>query len=249
MKMQVPLGKPEPWVLPVTFVCLALGALIATMVRISATTEDQYGRNTRPEDMVRQLLIDKNKLDKENMQLRQEHEDYIDYQVSGQKKQEVIARELDSLRIRAGTTAVEGRGIVISIDDSNLNKSGLSDLNDSIALTHDVDLLMLVNELRAAGAEAIAVNDQRIVFSTAIRCVGPVIYVNNRQISAPFILKAIGKTDVLVGAMNLPYGVLDQLKQLGIKIEVAKRDKIYLPPVGTLPSFEESKVVKEKPQE
>ena len=243
MKMQVSLGKPQPWVLPLTFVCLALGALIALMMRISTSELDLA--NARPEDLIakiRNLQSTNNDLEDQNKKLRSEKDELLNSIASGRQN---ITEEMNTLRLRAGTTAVEGRGIVISIDDTTVTKPDIAALNDSAVLTHDVDLLMLVNELRAAGAEAIAINDQRVTAGTEIRCVGPVINVNKRQIGPPFVITAIGKPDDLAGAVNLPFGVLDQLKQLGIQASVMKRDKLHLPAISVTPPFEESKIVPE----
>ena len=251
MKMQVMLGKPQPWVLPVTFVCLALGALVALMLKVSLPESDIDLKNARPEElrtMIRTLQTEKNNLVMENQKLRGDKDAMMNSLADSTKNMKVFKDELDSLRIRAGTTAVEGRGIVITIDDSKSTRPDLSAMDPAAVLTHDVDLLMLVNELRAAGAEAIAINDQRVIFSSAIRCVGPVINVNNHQVGAPFTIQAIGKPENLAGAMNLPFGVLDSLKQLGIKATVVKRDKIHLPAVSLLPPFEETTVVPDEPK-
>jgi len=250
MKMQVVLGKPQPWVLPVTFVCLALGALIAIMMKASFGMPE-IDPNARPEELriqVRKLTSQMNDLEKENQTLRGEKDKMIDSLAQGEQNMKLFTDELNNLRLRSGSTPVEGRGIVITIDDSKLARTDIPMIGDSAILTHDVDLLMLVNELRAAGAEAIAINDQRVVAATAIRCVGPVINVNNHPVGAPFIIKAIGKQDNLAGAINLPYGVLDQLTQLGIQASVVKRDKILLPAVSRLLPYEESKVVPEGPE-
>jgi uncharacterized protein YlxW (UPF0749 family) len=247
MKMQVVLGKPQPWVLPVTFVCLALGALIAMMMKASFGMPG-VDPNARPQELraqVVKLSLQMNDLEKENKTLRSEKDKMIDSLAQGEQNIKLVSDELNSLRLRAGTTPVEGRGIVITIDDSKMARKELPMISDSAILTHDVDLLMLVNELRAAGAEAIAINDQRVVAGTAIRCVGPVINVNNHQVGAPFVIKAVGKPDNLAGAMNLPFGVLDQLKQLGIQASVVKREKIRLPAIGVLMPYEESKVAPE----
>jgi len=245
------LGKPQPWVLPVTFVCLALGALIAIMIKASFGMPE-IDPDARPAELrahVLKLTSQMKDLENENQTLRDEKDQMIDSLAKGEQNIKLITDELDNLRLRSGTTPVEGRGIVITIDDTKMARTELPTLGDSPILTHDVDLLMLVNELRAAGAEAIAINDQRVVASTAIRCVGPVINVNNHQVGAPFIIKAIGKQDNLAGAINLPYGVLDQLKQLDIQASVVKRDKINLPAISRLAPYEESKVATKAPEE
>ncbi len=243
MKMP-PLSKPQPWVLPLTFVCLALGALIATLLRISTAQTENFS-TARPEDQVRLLQLQVKELETENARLRNDNTKMLDDIANDRKSLSSFVKEMNSLRVRAGSTAVEGPGIVITIDDSKVAANTTLGGSDSALLTHDMDLLMLVNELRAADAEAIVINDQRVVQSSAVRCVGPVIHVNNRPVSAPFIVKAIGKPDVLMGAVNLPLGVLDQLRPLGIKVEVVKRDKIRLPAVPVLPPFNYGKVVPE----
>jgi len=250
MKMQAVLGKPQPWVLPVTFVCLALGALIAIMMNASLGIPG-VDPNARPEELrvqVRKLTQQNNELEDQNKTLRSEKDEMINKQLEGEQSMKLITDELNNLRLRAGSTPVEGRGIVITIDDSKIARKDIPTISESAILTHDIDLLMLVNELRAAGAEAIAINDQRVVAASAIRCVGPVINVNNHQVGAPFVIKAVGKPDNLAGAVNLPFGVLDQLTQLGIQANVVKRDKIHLPAISMLAPFEETKIVPETPE-
>ncbi len=72
-----------------------------------------------------------------------------------------------------------------------------------LILIHDEDLLKLVNELKAAGAEAITVNEQRVVASTEIRCAGPTISVNNNRISPPYVIQAIGDPAGLESALKM----------------------------------------------
>ncbi len=230
MRMQVPLGKPQPWVLPVTVVCLALGAGIA--LELISAKEPTDPSKMRPE----QLAIYYAQAKKENIDLqkalndiRTQHDKDIQSMTDAQKVGQALQKEIDNLRIQAGTCAVEGPGIVVTIDDTNVIKPNLPDLNSQALVVHDTDLLLLVNELRSAGAEAISINDQRIIAATAIRCAGPDILINNRPISPPFTIRAIGKTDTLYGAVNLPFGVLDQLKPMNIHVDVAKRDKLHVP--------------------
>ena len=78
-------------------------------------------------------------------------------------------------------------------------------------LIHDTDINQVVNELRAAGAEAIAVNTQRLVATSAVRTAGPTVLVNNRPEAAPFVIKAIGDPKTLAGALNIPGGIASQI--------------------------------------
>jgi len=246
MRMQVPLAKPQPWVLPVTMVCLALGILIALMLKPDPNTGTS-NVNLRAGEEARQYQSKYEQVQKEVTKLRAQLIEVNDATANEQKLKKTLMQELNDLRIRGGLSPIEGPGIIITLDDSNALKSNPSDVNANALLVHDVDLMMLVNELRAAGAEAMSINDQRIVGSTAIRCVGPAIRVNDRAISAPFIIKAIGRSDTLYGAVNLPLGVLDQMRTLGsIHIDVTKKDQLRVPAVVVLPPLEVGKVVKDE---
>ncbi len=70
-------------------------------------------------------------------------------------------------------------------------------------IVHDYDLQLVVNELTASGAEAIAINGQRVISRTAIRCVGPTIMVNNVPIVPPFEILAVGDPGTLAGGLLL----------------------------------------------
>lgn len=240
MNMHVPLGRPQPWVLPITLISLVLGCLAAFML---STTTDANSNSIplRPDQQAVFYQRENEKLKEEIEHLRAERDKRVDNEVQGKAQQELLQKEINDLRIRAGSTPVVGPGIVITIDDTHTLKTNAADVNANALITHDVDLMMLVNELRSSGAEAIAINDQRIGVSTAIRCVGPVIQVNERPVSPPFVLKAIGKADTLYGAVNLPYGVLDQLKPLGIHVDVVKRDKLRVPALTVLTTLEVGK--------
>ena len=96
-------------------------------------------------------------------------------------------------------------------------------------IIHDEDILRVVNELRAGGAEAIAINDQRLIGTSEIRCSGPTITVNGKVFGAPFIVTAIGDPDTLNSALTLRGGVVDSLKHWGIKVTVKKEQSVAVP--------------------
>ena len=88
--------------------------------------------------------------------------------------------------------------------------------------------MSIVNELRAAGAEAISVNGERILSTTAIRCVGPTIQINGTKVASPFHIKAIGNAKYLESALNIRGGVVDNLRSYGILVEIATSDGIVI---------------------
>lgn len=133
--------------------------------------------------------------------------------------------QLEAARMLSGVVAVEGPGIVITMQDSQTAASS-SDIANFIV--HEQDVRLVVNELRAAGAEAISINGQRLVSNSSIRCVGPTIIVNGIKSAAPFVISAIGNPETMESALNLPGGVLHSLQDF-VQIDLVKKDKLQLP--------------------
>jgi len=120
---------------------------------------------------------------------------------------------LSQARFLAGLTPVQGPGVVVTLNDSKRHLSGK--LPPGMAppnIIHDTDVNQVVNELKAAGAEAVAINDQRLVAVSPIRGVGPTIMVNFIPQAPPFVIKAIGSSKAMTTAMNLPGGVAGQIR-------------------------------------
>ncbi|MCR5834386.1 MAG: DUF881 domain-containing protein [Selenomonadaceae bacterium] len=135
---------------------------------------------------------------------------------------------ISELKFQAGTLAVEGEGIILKMDDST--RAAKSGENPNLYLIHDDDILRVINELRAAGAEAISINGQRLIATSEIRCAGPTLSVNNVRSAAPYEIRAIGEKKSLENSIKMRGGVVDSLKVWGIQLEVTTGDKIYIPP-------------------
>lgn len=115
-----------------------------------------------------------------------------------------------------GVTDVTGEGIVIHILDGN-------------DLIHQEDLIILIDELKNSGSQAISINEQRITNSTYLYCDGAVILIDGVKIGNPFQMKAIGNAETLYGALTRNKGYLETLKKDGIEISVEKQEKIDIP--------------------
>ncbi len=125
-----------------------------------------------------------------------------------------------------GMTNLEGPGIEMVVEDDPNEIGPLDDIYYHIV--HDADLRVLVNELKNAGAEAISINGQRIVNTTAITCIGNVIKVNNERITSPFTIRAIGFQESLMG-IDWSAGYTKQLRQYGIIVNIKKLNKVEIP--------------------
>lgn len=146
---------------------------------------------------------------------------------SNNQEDELLKLELEDNNKVQGLTEVKGKGIIISLDD-NREVSGTEVLNISSYLVHEEDLLQIINELFNAGADAISINNQRIVSTTAILCDGNIIRVNGEIISVPITIKAIGYPESLYYALMRPQGYLDIMQKDGVVVKVEKSDDITI---------------------
>ena len=129
-----------------------------------------------------------------------------------------------------GTTNLTGQGVEITIaDDPSATKDTLGVFEDvSNHIVHDSDLRAVVNALKNAGAEAISINGQRLINTTAITCIGNVIKVNNEKITSPFTIKTIGLQESLSG-IDMGGSYIQELKRNGIVVTIKKSDEVEIP--------------------
>lgn len=135
-----------------------------------------------------------------------------------------------------GNTDVVGKGVVIVLADNTgiSNELGTTPTDVTDYVLHYIDLIQVVNALKNAGAEAISINGQRIVSTSAIVCIGNVISINGEKIANPFEIKAIGDPEKLYGGVTMLGGYVEILKKYGLVKSVDKRENIDIPKyIGT----------------
>ena len=135
--------------------------------------------------------------------------------------------ELNKINKLLGLTDVKGEGIILIVDDNKDADSNILDQN--AAVVHDGDLIEIVNILKNGGAEAISINDQRIVSTTAITCDGSVVRINGEKVGAPFEIKAIGSQERIKGVLEMPYNYIYWMGADGIDITIRKVNSIEIP--------------------
>lgn len=201
------------WVWPVSALCLVLGVML-TLAWVTDSSRATRFAQLAPQIQARvgsgsiDLQQEAKKLAEEVQHLRAENtkmESSISTQTGSTK---VLNEQLQEVKTFAGLTEVEGPGLVVTLRDSS--KAPQAFVLEQII--HDGDVLRVVNELWNAGAEAIAVNGHRVVTTTSIRCVGSTILINNTPIASPIAIRAIGDSATMEGALNLPAGVLAEIR-------------------------------------
>ena len=209
-----------PWVIPVSILSLVLGFMII-LARLPSTwdrgrvgNEDQDLLNRITSAQVEQKLRDEFlRVTGEVKKLREEKTKLENAMGDQTHQSQVLNDTLQSTKVYAGLTDVEGPGVTVTLKDSE--RGGTRGVPENDLNIHDVDVLRVVNELWASGAEAIAVGNLRITGRTSIRCVGPTIQVDGVPVASPVRIRAIGDPDTMLGGLNLRGGVLDEIRQTG----------------------------------
>jgi uncharacterized protein YlxW (UPF0749 family) len=141
-----------------------------------------------------------------------------------------LQTRLDELKGSAGLTPLSGDGIIVQLDDARNVSVASRDIDKSIC--HATDLTDIINTAWRGGAQAIAVNDERIVSSSSVYCVGSTIMVNGTLMSPPFSIAAIGPQNAMLGAFDDPTQLQD-IKQRrdvqGLGFRVSRASAIHVP--------------------
>ena len=186
--------------------------------------KEKYERNTK------ELEDAEKKLETERQSSTQNNEDL-------EKKEEEIKQGNKMI----GLTEVTGPGVIVTLSDSK--KDSNSVLNPNSLLVHDADVLSVINELKNAGAEAISINEQRLIPTSSISCGGNIIDINGEKVGAPFVIKAIGLPEQL-SALSRQGGYLEILKNASIGVELKKSNNITIPKYTGIIEYNYAKAVK-----
>lgn len=182
------------------------------------------------------LKIQKEVLENDIEQLQKQLEQAMTGTLDGTASPQV-AEELQYYKMAGGFTDVYGEGIIIQFN--------LPDSENLVNLTDFYqEMVLLVNELHAAGAEAISVKDERIIANSEIRLASNTIMINGKAQLPPFVIKAIGDKDTLEGALTMRFGFVDNARNNGYFIEVRKSDDITILKYPTKPFFRHAGEVK-----
>ncbi len=173
-----------------------------------------------------------NLLKEEVQRLRAENEKFMRELLAGQIGKERVEEELFNAKAVSGILPVEGPGVQITLADATDTTDPAEFSVVESGLVHDYDILYLLNELRAGGAEAISIGsgkiEERVVATTFIRCTGPTVVVNGQKLTAPFVVKAIGDPQILYDSLLMRGGIIEQLKRYGLMITLSKEERLKI---------------------
>ena len=134
---------------------------------------------------------------------------------------ELLDEEINQAKSLLGLTNVKGSGVIVT----------LTDTEDALYTYIADDLIMLLNELKYAGAEAISINDNRIINLADIVTLndGLIILYGNVRLTSPYVVKAIGDPTYLMSTLSIKNsGYIDQMKANGMAIDVKQDNNIEI---------------------
>lgn len=225
--------KKKKVIITLGVMCFILTLSISIQIRTIKSTSSTVSQTLADDSLRDEVLKWKEKYDDAYKQLEDSEKELAKTREASTKDNSEYTQKEEEIKNNnnvLGLTNVTGSGVIITLkDNSNVTADSLSAL-DSIDyyLVHDMDLRTIVNELNNAGAEAISINDQRIVQTTSITCEGVIIQVNGETVGSPFQIKAIGSPELLYGSLTRPGGYIEALKDTGVMVEVKKADTVNI---------------------
>jgi len=212
--------------------CLILTMLIFMQVKTISQADVSELEIMRESELKTEITSLKTKYEEVLAKIEETNEKILEYEeaaIEGKEAAELLQKELKETEDLLGKNAVTGEGIVIKMSNTGTSKIDAD------------DLLELVNILRNAGAEAICINEQRIVYDSYIVTINGAnhINVNGQGLVSPFTIKAIGNTTYLESSVaQKNYGYIDTKISEGKQISLERGTSITIPAYDKSLEFE-----------
>ncbi len=211
--------------------CFILTVAICIQLKTIENTTTTISQSLKENGLRDEVLRWKERYDNVYAELNQslkELEEVRKQATQNDTKSSAKQEEIKNNNMLLGLSEVKGEGLQIVIADNNTgtlkNESEALDLSSQVV--HYDDLIEVINALNNAGAEAISINGQRIIQTTAITCEGNVIKINGQKVSSPFTIKAIGSQGLLYGSLTMIGGYLYILDEAGVIVETTQMDNL-----------------------
>lgn len=209
-------------------VFLVLGIVVAVQIKSTLSARKASASSKLSVEMLKeQLTREKTSIEElkaaidENLAMRNEIiREYVE-----QQDDDRLRKEWELIRVHTGLVDVKGPGIVIELDDApEMHPDG----DPYWFIVHDQQIKLILNDLKIAGAQAIAINGERIVPMSDQTCAGPTIIINDNRYSVPYVIEAIGNPDELY-EMMMNSRTIAEMMLFDIRVEIKKVKEITLP--------------------
>ncbi|CAN5766047.1 DUF881 domain-containing protein [soil metagenome] len=139
-----------------------------------------------------------------------------------------LRRQVAAIEDVSGMTAVDGPGLVVTLDDAPVQRLS-DDVDANVLVVHQQDIQAFVNALWRGGAVAVSLQGQRLVSTTAVKCVGNTVVIEQVPYAPPYVIEAVGDQESLLRAMDDTPGVgffRDDAKTYGLGLDVSRSSRI-----------------------
>ena len=201
--------------------CLILTFAITVQLRVSSLSESESSQTKitdKLKDEIFRLNVENVKLAEKFQNTTSELDDARNQAAQNDSSSKDTSELIKKYTIVSGKTDVTGQGIIIKYkpSDNEAKADMVKDLRD------------IVNEIKNAGAEAIEINNQRIVGTTAIEMIKNKIEINDTEVSENFIIKAIGDSNLMYSGLIRPGGTIENIRESGVSIEINSENTIKI---------------------
>lgn len=220
-------------------VCLALGLMLTLQFR----NIQNYGgilSVQRAQELASELKSARAQRDLLQQRVKEYEKRILEYEEAAAEVSVVaegMRKDLERARLLAGLTDVRGPGVVVTLAEVQAGQEF------NVFYIHYDKLLKVLNELNAAGAEAVSINEQRVIATTEIRLAGSHININYQRFAPPFVFKAIGDPQTLEAALKLKGGIAEELDYYGISVSIKKEQDIFIPRYSKVLEFKHAEPV------
>ncbi len=210
-------------------VVLIAGLMLGISAANAGDSDLRADGRTDLTDLIRDRSREGAELDQDIDRMRQEVDELTaNHTVNGD-----LTADIEALGAQTGLVAEEGPGLQVALDDAPFPSGELPDgITAEDYIIHQQDIEAVLNALWAGGAEAVSVMGRRIVSTSAVKCVGPVLLLNGAQYSPPYRIDAIGDQRELARALDESSAVStyrDWADELGLGYDVNVEDRLEIP--------------------
>ncbi len=227
-------------------IMVILGVMTVLLIKVTQGSMDSILTTAEYKDANDQrikLISDLGRLEEDNAEMRKKLETYKDAMKNDETTVDEIEYELLRNAALAGAVKVTGSGIVITMQDGEMTTGeDKDDVLNYLRTIHNTDMLKILNELRNSGAEAIAINGERILETSEVYCSWAFITINGEKLPAPFVIEVIGDTDMLRSYLASDYGFVRMIGYRGVRVETIESDSITIDGTGGLRVPEHMKI-------
>ena len=200
-------GAPRPrsaWRCGVPAVCAAAGLLLGVTYGVSGGDEIRRSDAPRLVDLVREAQQSVDRLTSQREAAVSKIDNHHGGSPAAEAALTAITRRADVMAGQAGLTPIKGPGLVVTLSDAQRDAQGRfpRDASPDDLVVHQQDIEAVLNALWSAGAEGVQMQDQRIIATSAPRCVGNTLLLNGRTYSPPYVISAVGDAAAMQAALS-----------------------------------------------